>query len=182
MALDFTPPLVYSIFFLWIEPISTIVGAYFAHFQPAYYLQLTHPLSAPASENSVPLAVRISLSQLANLYLLFAINESLVLRATRDIRVWKTLLFGLLIADFGHLFTVYPLGVPIYYQFWVWNAIDWGNIAFVYLGAMMRISFLSGVGLRSEICTSFMREPRLNCPPGSSDASSASQVKMQKHL
>ena len=27
---------------------------------------------------------------------------------------------------------------------------DWGNIGFVYAGAMMRIAFLAGVGLNTE--------------------------------
>ena len=29
----------------------------------------------------------------------------------------------------------------------LWNAIDWGNLGFVYLGATTRIAFLSGLGL-----------------------------------
>lgn len=31
-----------------------------------------------------------------------------------------------------------------------WNAIDWGNIPFVYLGASMRVAFLAGVGLDGQ--------------------------------
>jgi hypothetical protein len=149
----FSPPSIYRLFFLWIEPFSTIVGAYYAHFLPATYLRLTHALSAPLSAASssdaslLPLSTRVVLSQLANLYFLFTLNEALVLRSTRDIRVWRTLLFGLLVADVGHLYSVYPLGPAIYWSFWKWNAIDWGNIAFVYCGAAMRISFLMGLGL-----------------------------------
>jgi hypothetical protein len=90
------------------------------------------------------------LSQLANLYLLFAINEALVLRCTSDLKVWRTVLFGLLVADLGHLYSVKDLGIEIYYEFWRWNAIDWGNLAFVYVGASMRCAFLSGVGLGSQ--------------------------------
>lgn len=87
------------------------------------------------------------MSQLANLYLFFAINEALVLRSTSDLRVWKTVLFCLLIGDLGHLYTVRELGLPIYWSVSKWNAIDWGNIPFVYLGAAMRIAFLADVGL-----------------------------------
>jgi hypothetical protein len=89
------------------------------------------------------------LAQLANLYVLFALNEGLVLRCTDDLRVWKTLLFGLLVADVGHLCSVHELGLHKYWQVQHWNAMDAGNIGFVYLGAAMRISFLSGVGVQS---------------------------------
>ncbi|KAK3681777.1 hypothetical protein B0T22DRAFT_387580 [Podospora appendiculata] len=137
-------PIVYRLFFLLIEPISALVGAYYAFYRQSEYLQLTHAASAP---HYVPRGTSIVLSQLANLYFLFAINEALVLRATSDLRVWKTVLFGLLIADFGHLYSVQQLGPQIYWSVSSWNAIDWGNIAFVYLGASLRIAFLADVGL-----------------------------------
>ncbi|KAK1622948.1 hypothetical protein BDP81DRAFT_399883 [Colletotrichum phormii] len=137
-------PLFYRVFFLGIEPISALVGAYFAHVRPDEYLQLTHAVSKP---EIIPQGTSIVLSQLANLYLLFALNEALVLRATSDLRVWKTVLFVLLVADFGHLYTVRSLGPEVYYNVAKWNAIDWGNVPFVYFGASMRIAFLAGVGL-----------------------------------
>jgi hypothetical protein len=142
-----SPPLPYRLFFLYLEPISTILGAYYAHVQPSTYLQLTHSASALGEDAALPLSTNVVLSQLANLYFLFALNEGLVLRATRDIRVWRALLFGLLVADFGHLYSVYPLGIDKSWRFWIWNAMDWGNIGFVYAGAAMRISFLLGFGL-----------------------------------
>lgn len=81
-----------------------------AYFQPHLYLALSHsppssPLSSLTAPTAVPLATRLALAQLANLYLLFALNEGLVLRCTRNRAVWRTLLFGLLLADLGHLWT-----------------------------------------------------------------------------
>lgn len=139
-------PWVYQAFFLYIEPISTIVGAYFAWFQPQYYLELTHLASAPKIF-SVPVGTEVVLRQLSNLYFAFTLNEALVLRATSDLKVWRTLLFGLLVADFGHLYSCFPLGIDYYYDFQNWNAIAWGNIAFVYCGATLRTCFLLGFGL-----------------------------------
>lgn len=146
--LGFGLPLPYRLFFLVVEPISALVGAYYAHFQQHDYLLLTHAASAPVL-TAVPAGTSIVLSQLANLYLLFALNEALVLRATSDLRVWKTLLFVLLVADIGHLYTLRSLGSSIYlpWNFASWNAIDWGNIPFVYLGASMRTAFLLNVGM-----------------------------------
>jgi len=142
-----TIPLIYRLFFLYIEPFSTIVGAYYAWFQPQYYLSLTHVASAPTTTLGIPLGTEVVLRQLANLYFAFTLNEALVLRVTSDLRVWKTLLLGLLVADFGHLYSCFPLGVDYYYGFWNWNAIAWGNIAFVYCGATLRTCFLLGIGL-----------------------------------
>ena len=140
-------PVIYRVFFLLIEPISAAVGAYYAHFRPLDYLRLTHAESAPTSNSDIPLSTTIVLSQLANLYFFFALNEAVVLRSTADLRVWKAVLFCLLVGDLGHLYTVRQLGIGIYYGVFTWNAIDWGNIPFVYAGALMRVAFLLGIGL-----------------------------------
>ncbi|KAK2630335.1 hypothetical protein QTJ16_001155 [Diplocarpon rosae] len=146
----FALPRLYTAFFLVIEPICALVGAYFAQFRPLEYLQLTHSGSAPSWKSTIPLSTSIVLSQLANLYLLFAINEALVLRSTSDLRVWKTVLFGLLLADLGHLYSVRGLGAEIYWNALRWNRMDWGNVGFVYAGATMRVLFLTGVGMNTE--------------------------------
>lgn len=140
-------PLIYRLFFLYIEPIATAVGAYYAHYRQHDYLQMTY--ASPQTALLGP-SVResIVLSQLANMYAVFALNEALVLRSTANLTVWKVFLFGLLLADFGHLYSVNSVGSEIYWQFWTWNAMFWGNLGFVYVGASMRIAFLSGMGLR----------------------------------
>ncbi|KAK4976469.1 hypothetical protein LTR66_010875 [Elasticomyces elasticus] len=81
------------------------------------------------------------------MYLVFALNEALVLRATADPRVWSVLLLCLLIADFGHLYSVRDVGLDVYWRFWHWNSMYWGNLGFVYVGATMRMCFLAGVGM-----------------------------------
>ncbi|OTB06772.1 hypothetical protein M426DRAFT_9205 [Hypoxylon sp. CI-4A] len=139
-------PLAYRAFFLIIEPLSALLGAFYAHFRQEEYMAMTtHTVSS--SSPPVPLGTSIVLSQLANLYLLFAVNEALVLRSTGDRRVWRTVLFGLLLADFGHLYSVSGLGWWVYWDATRWNAMDLGSVLFVYLGASMRIAFLAGVGL-----------------------------------
>jgi hypothetical protein len=139
-------PLWYNIFFLYIEPFSTLVGAYYAWFLPSTYLTLTHAASK-ANTIGVPTGTEVVLRQLANLYIAFALNEALVLRASSDLRVWRTLLIGLLIADFGHLYACFPLGLKTYYDIANWNAMAYGNYGFVYVGATTRICFLLGVGM-----------------------------------
>ncbi|KAK1813519.1 hypothetical protein LTR12_012088 [Friedmanniomyces endolithicus] len=121
-------PSIYRIFFLYIEPVATALGAIYA--LDVFGLQNDYMPTPP----------------LANMYLVFALNEALVLRATNDVRVWRVLLLGLLIADFGHLYSVHPIGVNVYYEFWNWSSMYWGNLGFVYVGAAMRTAFLLGAG------------------------------------
>lgn len=117
-------PWLYSLFFLWIEPFSTLVGAYFSFLQQDEYMRMTFS-SAAVPILGVTTTESIVLNQLANLYFVFAFNEALVLRATTDRKVWKAFLLGLLIADFGHLYSVHSAGWPVYYRFWEWNAMYW---------------------------------------------------------
>jgi hypothetical protein len=146
-------PIPYQAFFLWIEPAATLAGAIAAWFMPESYLQMTDSGSAPGIL-SLPTATQIALRQLGNLYLAFALSEALVLRSTSDLRVWRSFLLVLLIADFGHLYTCLPLGTGIYYGVAKWNPIDWGNLGFVYCGATVRICFLFGLGLGPKKGTS----------------------------
>ncbi|RKL33273.1 hypothetical protein BFJ70_g8645 [Fusarium oxysporum] len=135
---------IYRIFFLILEPISALTGAFYTHFRQDTYLSLLHASSAPAE---TPKATSVAMSQLANMFFFFALNEALVLRSTADLRVWRTVLLVLLIADLGHLFSMSELGPRIYWDVMAWNASDWGNVPIVYLGMTMRLSFLMGIGL-----------------------------------
>ncbi|PSK60246.1 Tryprostatin B 6-hydroxylase [Elsinoe australis] len=145
-------PLLYRLFFLYIEPVATAVGAYYAHFGQKDYLAMTVPSLSPTLLG--PSKVEsIVLTQLANMYFVFALNEALVLRATTSREVWRTFLLGLLIADFGHLYSVNTMGLPTYWRFWEWNAIYWGNLGFVYVGALLRTCFLLDVGFASSATT-----------------------------
>lgn len=139
------PVLPYKLFFLYLEPVSALAGAYYAAFQPDTYLALL-----ASSPNPAPKTTYVALLQLANLYLLFALNEHLVLSSTTSLRTWRRLLFGLLVADLGHLLSMAPLGLEVFWKVWEWNAMTFGSVGFVYLGASLRIAFLAGLGVRSE--------------------------------
>ncbi|CAI6333791.1 unnamed protein product [Periconia digitata] len=137
-------PALYRFVFLYLEPVSTLAGAVYAHWFQHDYLILTHAASAPSHQP--PLGTSIALTQLANLYLLLCLNEALVLRATDDTKLWKTFLFGLLVADLGHLYSVRLVGSWVYWQFWNWNKIDIGNVPFVIFLAIVRTLFIWDVG------------------------------------
>lgn len=137
---------IYRIFFLVLEPISALVGAFYCHFSQSTYLTLLDASSAPSSV-SVPTSTSVVMSQLANMYLFFALNEALVLRSTPDLGVWRTVLLVLLLADLGHLYSMSELGSRIYWDVSSWNASDLGNVPWVYMGATLRVCFLAGIGL-----------------------------------
>lgn len=71
-------PFPYIAFFLWIEPVATLAGAFFAWFKPQAYLELTHAASAPGILG-VPVSTEVALRQLGNLYLAFAIVSAVYL-------------------------------------------------------------------------------------------------------
>lgn len=152
----------YQLLFLYVEPLSVLVGAFYAAVRPSYYLDQIHIPSAPSVllaqvssdpfdptvlAGAVPLGTETALRQLGSVYLLLALNEFLILRFTSDLRVWRMLLLTMLIGDFGHLWACRGLGSEYYWQWWAWNAMGWGNIAFVYLLAIARIAFLLNVGV-----------------------------------
>lgn len=140
-------PLVYRLFFLYIEPVATAVGAYYAHYDQKEYLTMTVPSYNPTTSLLGPSKVEsIVLTQLANMYFAFAMIEASVLRSSSQKAVWRTLLLCLLIADFGHLYSVNSMGTEVYWRFWEWNAMYWGNLGFVYVGASLRTAFLLGIG------------------------------------
>ncbi|KAJ4361697.1 hypothetical protein N0V95_001681 [Ascochyta clinopodiicola] len=138
------PPWFYRLVFLYLEPVSILAGAVQAFFFQSAYLTLTH---APSAPSLVPLSTSIVLTQLANLYLGLAMTEALILRVTTEYSVWRALIIVLLIADVGHLYSVLPLGFSrAFLQWWNWNAIDWGNVGWVYFLALTRICMLLGIG------------------------------------
>lgn len=151
MSSSAIPLFPYRAFFLYIEPISALAGAYYAAFKPDDYLQDLRLVTSITKEPHVlTTPMGMTLAQLANLYLLFALNEHLVLSSTNSIITWRRLLLCLLIADFGHLVTMLPLGLDVFWKVWEWNAMVWGSVGFVYLGASLRISFLFGLGLGGQ--------------------------------
>jgi hypothetical protein len=74
-------------------------------------------------------------------------HVSVVLSQLANLEMSGKPYFGLLLANFGHLYSVLPLGLGLYWKFRAWDAVGWGNVGFVYFGAATRISFLSGLGL-----------------------------------
>ena len=66
-------PWVYTAFFLYIEPIATAVGAYYAFLEQHEYMELTVP--SVTGLGGVSTRENIVLNQLANLYFVFVSHQ-----------------------------------------------------------------------------------------------------------
>jgi hypothetical protein len=148
----------YVLFFLYVEPISAIVGAIAGLFPEVYLALLQFPPLAPAASSTIkrpPASPAVSattatcVTQLANLYLYFALTEALVLRAGRhQLPVWRALAFTMLVADFGHLASGFGFDSSPFWDVAAWGPMQYGGIGFVYAGAATRTLFLLGVGVK----------------------------------
>ena len=139
-------PFIYRFLFLYLEPISALLGTIINILDPLRYLQSLSP-AATASSYS-PLTKPIY-DQLAAHLLFFSWSQAVVLRSTNDMKVWKALLFGMFLCDILHLFASYRiLGPEVFFNptFWRWE--DWVNFIMLYGPGGLRLAFCAGVGVR----------------------------------
>jgi hypothetical protein len=140
-------PLAYRIVFLYLDPFAALGGAISAHFFPSDYLVGMSP-SATASTYSPQ--TQVVFDQLAATYFLFAFNEAVVLRVTSELRVWKAILFGILLCDAIHLYgSGAAMGWDAFINPWLWRSADWVNLPMLYGLGVMRLAFLFEIGFGS---------------------------------
>ena len=141
-------PRIYRLMFLWFEPFAAFNGARIVVFNPIWYLQSLSP-GATASTYS-PLDQPIY-DQLAAHLLRFAWCEAVLLRITDDIRVWKYLLFGILLCDVVHLYASYQsLGAAVFFDPRKWRMEEWVNFLMLYIPGALRIGVCLGIGIGSK--------------------------------
>ncbi|KAG0647592.1 hypothetical protein D0Z07_6798 [Hyphodiscus hymeniophilus] len=140
----------YRIFFLYIEPILALGGTYLSMADPERLVLGTVPLPAFIAESPLKITpiMQLLLTNIGALYALFAMNEAIVLRYTREKSVWVAVVAGMLVSDFGHLYAVYAVAPERALQMTGWNSDEWINYGTLVGGAMMRLAFLAGIGNR----------------------------------
>ncbi|PVI03821.1 hypothetical protein DM02DRAFT_640360 [Periconia macrospinosa] len=137
-----TIPLPYRILHLYLEPLMALNGAILCIFNPSLFLSTFSPTLRYTHSS------QIIYDQLAATYVFLAFVEGVVLRATTELRVWKTVLGGLLVCDVLHLLAGVRcmseegrlLGVR------EWRVEDWIAVGTLLGPAAVRVAFLSGVG------------------------------------
>ncbi|KAK9321777.1 hypothetical protein V1517DRAFT_325360 [Lipomyces orientalis] len=143
----------YRLYFLYFEPFFALSGAYLPIFRSEFYLSITvpHSILYPTPNSPSPSTQPLTgllLTQISILYAFFSFNEAVVLRCTDDLRVWRALLSGCLLSDFGHLYANLIVADPtIFWNPWSWGVDEWGNLGILWAGAILRVAFLWGVGV-----------------------------------
>jgi hypothetical protein len=138
----------YRIFFLYIEPVLALGGTYLCLADPQRLLLGIVPLPAwiMASPVDVSPIMQLLLTNIAALYALFAMNEAIVLRCTREKSVWRAIIGGMLVSDIGHIYAAYAIAPERVLQFVSWSNDEWINYGTLLGGALLRLAFLLGVG------------------------------------
>lgn len=112
-------------------------GAILCHFKPAQFLNTMSPTAVYAPSNQV------IYDQIAATLTLFAFNEAVVLRVTNDLRIWKTIMFGILVCDIIHLYASYTaLGAAIFWDPRIWRWEDAVNLGALWGQAAIRVAFI----------------------------------------
>ena len=138
-------PLVYRLLFLYIEPFGAFMGTIINIFDPLRYLQ---SLSPAATMSDFSPLTRPIYDQLAAHLLFFSWSQAVVLRYTEDLRVWKTLLFGMFLCDVLHLYASYRiLGTEVFLNPAMWRWEEWVNFVMLYGPGGLRLAFCAGFGL-----------------------------------
>ncbi|PSN65576.1 hypothetical protein BS50DRAFT_497176 [Corynespora cassiicola Philippines] len=138
-------PLPYRLLLTTLEPLLALGGALNATLDPSSFLSTIAPQVpyVPAS--------RVVFDQLASCYLLFAFNEAVVLRATRELRVWSVMVAGMLVCDVAHLAAearVYEVRELVDCR--TWGKGEWVNLGMLWGCVWVRVAFLMGVGFQRE--------------------------------
>jgi hypothetical protein len=90
---------------------------------------------------------QIVYDQLAASYLFFAVVEGLVLRTTRELRVWRAVVFALLLCDTGHLYAAWlEMGTQNMIYAWNWRGQDAATMMSFILPVVLRVAFLLNIG------------------------------------
>ncbi|TAQ91555.1 hypothetical protein B7494_g21 [Chlorociboria aeruginascens] len=158
-TMAFTVALPYKIWFLWFEPISAAISPILIMRNPVDFLTNTSPIGltpyivpSDSSTKSVnPLTFFLS-TNIAALYLFFGLSEFIVLRATKELSVWKALFFAMIFSDAGHLYSMWAAGPDVFFDPTAWTRSgDIVNYGMLWLGLILRIAFLLGLGVRSGV-------------------------------
>ncbi|KAF9512757.1 hypothetical protein BS47DRAFT_1344997 [Hydnum rufescens UP504] len=151
-------PGVYSLIFLYTEPLSTLTGAFAAWFFPGatwFHHQLVPSFDpVPVALNNV--RDKMAIWQLANCYFLLSLCSWFVLRSARDYlrhdlpsqeHIVRSLLVPLAIVDVTHVIvTLMAMPQDVIRKPLEWNGTTHGNITFTMFLFLTRIAWFAGVG------------------------------------
>ena len=117
---------------------------YYLHWDPVRYFEYMPQTSHYSAES------QIVYDQLAAAYFCFAIVEALVLRVAVDIRVWRAIVFALLVCDAGHVYAAWvEMGTRRFFLPWLWGLNDTATMLMTLAPFALRVAFLFEVGFHN---------------------------------
>jgi hypothetical protein len=151
-------PLIYRLWFTWIDPVLSIPGVYFGLFKPELLLRSFIPATIPnRAAPDAPLpnpdavvnpAQAMIFNQLAGFLLATAVLSCFMLRSTNDLTVWKYYQGAICLVDFVILVA---MGLEYSQQGRLspltWRQEDWFSVLLTAVCALLRSSFVLGIGL-----------------------------------
>ena len=133
-------PFLYRFILTWFEPAAALNGAVLCLFWPALFLQTFTTVTYRPDH-------QVMFDQLAATYILFTFLEAVVLRITSELRVWKAVVFGILLCDAVHLYGAWGvMGTESFLSPATWRPEEWVNFAMLYGPGAVRVGLLFEVG------------------------------------
>ncbi|CAF3604069.1 unnamed protein product [Fusarium graminearum] len=134
---------VYTLWFLWVDPVLTLIGMWVNFFD--------HNLAMQAFFVDYPLDTHFApyLYQIGGMGTSYLILQCTLLRYSHDVNIWKMFQGCLLPADFT-MFTAIYLGLKmegnLAFSSWRWE--DWFSVVVTGICTVLRFGFVLGVGVR----------------------------------
>ncbi|KAF5661438.1 hypothetical protein FHETE_8500 [Fusarium heterosporum] len=134
---------VYSLWFLTIDPILTVIGMWGNLFN--------HDLAVQSFFDNYPPTEHLKcfLYQIGGMGTSYLILQLTLLRYTHDISIWKMVQLAILPADFT-MFTAIYVGMRISGNLGLadWRFVDWASIVITGICTVLRIAFVLGIGVK----------------------------------
>src|ERR1700761_3399586 len=142
-----TIPGFYRFYFSWSDPAICLWGAYIDFFTPAFVSNAFLPSTIAKWD---PL-FDFTLQQLGGALLMLAFIDIVLLRYTKDVKIWKIIQAAVLIYDLSLLYSnYYSLKQQGRLSVSALRWEDWGGIFISFQAAVVRSAFLLGVGLSKD--------------------------------
>jgi hypothetical protein len=139
-------PAIYRIWFTWVDPIVSLQTTCAAFFMPDLLMNALIPASLSVRNPDHEMLFH----QLGAMYLLISILSALLPRYSADVNVWNIFQGAVLVVDFILLGSQYvSLKQQGRLDVAAWRFEDWLSLAITTFVALLRSSFLAGIGLKT---------------------------------
>ncbi|KAG9232460.1 hypothetical protein BJ875DRAFT_466758 [Amylocarpus encephaloides] len=148
-------PLLYRIFFLYIDPLICLSGIYIFFTSPILYITNGTPTTISHSHPDPTVLLNgftdYLLTSLGSYALFVFAMQILLLHGFNDaaaikLRIWKRVQFGILLIDLGLLYGVWRADPAGFWKVAEWDQGDWTNNGILGFVALTRTAFLVGLG------------------------------------